>query len=96
MTRSLLILSLVLAALGLSAQGLETFDNFTYTGTAYVDGNFEGNNGITWNYLHATGAIAGTNNNEIEGNGMILRRSEVPSKIYSDPIAGGIGSFSAQ
>lgn len=75
-------------------QGLETFDNFDYTGTSYIDGSFVGNGGITWNYFHVTGAVAGTNSNPINGNGMILRRSEVPSRIVSGPIPGGIGNFS--
>ena len=91
-----LLVCLVSSIVLLNAQGLETFDNFTYTGTAYVDGSFTGNNGVVWNYLHVTGAVAGTNANEIEGNGMILRRSAIPSKIYSDPVPNGIGSFAVQ
>jgi len=86
----------LIAAVAVWAQGLETFDNFDYTGTSYVDGDFVGENGIVWNYYHVTGAVAGSNDNSIDGNGMILRRSEVPSRIVSGPIPGGIGNFSVQ
>jgi len=75
-------------------QGLETFNFFDYSGTAYIDGGFVGDNGITWSYYHVTGAVAGANNHQINGNGMILRRSEIPSRIVSDPIPNGIGNFS--
>ncbi len=93
---TLLMIALLALFSALVGQGLETFDNFDYTGTSYIDGSFVGNNGITWNYLHATGSVAGTNDNSIDGTGMILRRSEVPSKIYSNPIPNGIGNFSVQ
>lgn len=94
----IVILSIVLSlsASVLMAQGLETFANFDYTGTAYVDGVFVGQNGVNWNYFHVTGSVAGVNDNSIEGAGMILRRSEVPSRVFSDPVAGGIGNFSVQ
>lgn len=96
--RTLLMLAFCLIALSgaLWAQGLETFNNFDYTGTNYIDGDFVGNNGITWYYYHVTGAVAGANDNSIEGNGMILRRSAVPSRIVSGPIANGITNFSLQ
>jgi hypothetical protein len=86
----------LIAAVAVWAQGLETFDNFDYTGTNYVDGDFIGENGVVWNYYHVTGSVAGSNDNSIDGNGMILRRSEVPSRIVSGPIEGGIGNFSMQ
>ncbi|MDZ4183158.1 MAG: chitobiase/beta-hexosaminidase C-terminal domain-containing protein [Candidatus Cloacimonadaceae bacterium] len=96
--KKIMLFALILTAMTgiLSAQGLETFGNFTYTATAYVDGSFAGDNGVNWNYWHVTGSTAGTNINEIEGNGMILRRSDAPSRIISDPIPNGIGSFSVQ
>jgi len=96
MPKVICIIVLALISGLLFSQGLENFDNFTYNLTPYVDGSFIGNNGITWNYLHVTGAIAGTNDYSIEGNGMILRRSAVPSKIFSGPIPNGIGNFSVQ
>ncbi|MDP2173101.1 MAG: hypothetical protein Q8J62_04955, partial [Candidatus Cloacimonadaceae bacterium] len=96
--KKLVLFALILIALIgiLNAQGLETFTNFTYTGTAYIDGNFVGDNGVTWNYWHVTGSTAGTNVNQIEGNGMLLRRSDAPSRTISDPIPNGIGDFSVQ
>jgi len=86
----------LIAAVAVWAQGLETFDNFDYTGTNYIDGDFVGENGVVWYHYHVTGATAGTTDNSIDGNGMILRRSEVPSRIVSGPIEGGIGNFSVQ
>ena len=95
--KKMLILTLCLvAAVAVWGQGLETFANFDYAETAYVDGSFVGEGGITWNYFHVTGAVSGANDNSIEGNGMILRRSAVPSRIISDPIPNGIGNFSVQ
>lgn len=95
--KKLMILSLCLiAAAFVWAQGLETFSNFDYTGTSYVDGNFTGDNGVVWNYFHVTGSVAGTNDNSIDGVGMILRRSAVPSRVVSAPIPNGIGNFSVQ
>jgi len=96
--KKLIILAVCLLA-GLTAvwaQGLETFNNYTYTGTAYEDGSFVGDNNVTWNYFHVTGSVAGANDNSIEGNGMILRRSAVPSRIVSGSIPNGIGNFSVQ
>lgn len=95
--KKLLALSLMLiVAIAIWAQGLETFDNYTYTGTSYQDGSFTGENGVVWNYFAVTGSVAGTNDNSIEGNGMILRRSEAPSRIKSNPIPNGIGNFSVE
>jgi hypothetical protein len=74
--------------------GLETFDNFNYTGSTYINGNFTGEDGIVWNYVHVTGSTAGSGVYEIDGKGMILRRSGEGSKIFSNPIPGGIGNFS--
>ncbi|MDY0326346.1 MAG: carboxypeptidase regulatory-like domain-containing protein [Candidatus Cloacimonadaceae bacterium] len=96
MKKALILIICLVAALSVWAQGLETFANFDYAETAYVDGSFVGEGGITWNYFHVTGAVAGANDNSIDGNGMILRRSAVPSRIVSDPIPNGIGNFSVQ
>ncbi|MCB5271140.1 MAG: chitobiase/beta-hexosaminidase C-terminal domain-containing protein [Candidatus Cloacimonetes bacterium] len=95
--KKMLILTICLvAAVAVWAQGLETFTNYDYTGTNYVDGNFVGDGGVTWNYFHVTGSVAGDNDNSIDGNGMVLRRSAVPSRIVSGTIPNGIGNFSVQ
>lgn len=96
MKKSLSLLLFLVFALAIWAQGLETFDNFDYTGTNYIDGSFVGEDGIEWTYYHVTGSTAGNTSNPIEGNGMILRRSEVPSRIESAPIPGGISNFNVQ
>jgi hypothetical protein len=81
-----------LASVRTTADGenVETFDNLPLTGSTYVDGSFLGNNGITWNYIHVTGA----QDYEIDGQGMLLRRVSSDSKIVSMPIPGGISRFS--
>ncbi len=96
MKKVIFVALFLVAAFTIWAQGLETFDNFDYTGTNYIDGSFEGENDIEWFYQHVTGSSAAANSNPIDGNGMILRRSGEGSRIYSEPIAGGIGNFSVQ
>ncbi len=91
--RNLLITGLFLLIVCFAwAQGLETFDNLPLSGTSYVDGSFEGENGITWNYF----AVTGQQSYPIDGNGLLLRQSEAPSRIVSELIPGGIGNFSVQ
>lgn len=72
-------------------QGLETFDNATTlpTGTSYGDGSFTGDNGVVWNYVHCQDALV----YPIDGNGILLRRSNEPSSL-STTITGGIGNLS--
>lgn len=69
-------------------QGLETFDNSNATGT-YADGSFIGNGGVEWFYVHSRDEGA----YPIDGNGIMLRRSDEPSSL-SATIQGGIGDFS--
>lgn len=96
MKKTILVALILVAAFSIWAQGLETFDNFEYTGTNYIDGSFVGEDDIEWFHVHVTGSTAGSNSHPIDGNGMILRRSGEGSRIYSEPIAGGIGNFSVQ
>ncbi len=96
MKKTLLIALCLVAAVAVWAQGQETFANFDYTGTNYVDGSFTGDTGVEWNYFAVTGSVAGSNDNSIDGAGMILRRSEAPSRIVSASIPGGIGNFTVQ
>ncbi len=67
--------------------GMETFDNCNAT-ASYADGNFIGNNGITWNYSHSRDE----GDYPINGKGLMLRRAS-DSKLESNPISGGISSF---
>ncbi len=87
-----LFILMIFVALSGHGQGHETFDNHSLSGTIYVDGSFVGNDGITWNYVHVTGEQVFP----IDGKGIILRRSAIPSAVYSDLIPGGIGDFSVQ
>ncbi|WP_227394817.1 chitobiase/beta-hexosaminidase C-terminal domain-containing protein [Jeotgalibacillus aurantiacus] len=63
----------------------ETFNNWTQTGTSYLDGSFEGDNGVTWTY---TGGRASTS---IDGKGMMFR--DAGSTLTSSEIDGGISSL---
>jgi hypothetical protein len=90
--RVLLLLVILFSTIMLYGQGLETFDNFDYTGVNYIDGDFVGENGVVWNYVHVTGEQSFP----IDGSGMLLRRSGGESTIISQQIPGGIGDFSVQ
>ncbi len=89
---ALLALCLCGAASLARAQGLETFETHALSGTIYVDGSFTGQNGIVWHYYHVTGEQTFP----IDGKGLLLRRSDAPSRVISGEIPGGIGSFSVQ
>src|SRR5690606_27860874 len=67
--------------------GEEDFENSNLT-ASYANGNFT-NNGITWTYVHARNH----DTFPINGNGIILRRSDEPSSITAE-FSGGIGNFS--
>ncbi|MDZ5710866.1 chitobiase/beta-hexosaminidase C-terminal domain-containing protein [Jeotgalibacillus haloalkalitolerans] len=69
-----------------AASFTETFDNWTQTGSSYLDGSFEGNNGVNWDY---TGGRASTS---IDGKGMMFR--DAGSVLISSEIDGGISSLS--
>src|SRR5690606_18474573 len=83
----------LLSVMIVSAQGLETFDNAELT-SSYTDGEFTGNDGIVWSYVHSRNEGSGTSDSfPIDGNGIMLRRANEPSSI-SATIQGGIGNFS--
>lgn len=71
---------------------VETFDNLTIASSgSYLDGTFTGINGIEWTYVESiSGSVY-----PIDGNGMLLRRSDEPSSL-SATITGGIVTFSVQ
>src|SRR5690606_27637739 len=69
---------------------VETFDGLEYSGSSYISGSFIGEYGIEWNYEGARGDL---DEYEIDGKGMMFRRSGANSKVYAT-IEGGIGDFS--
>ncbi|HPK05658.1 MAG TPA: hypothetical protein PK908_07175, partial [Bacteroidales bacterium] len=72
----------------------ESFDNFEHSGSAYSDGSFIGDNGVTWNYINARNNWMGDSQPYvIDGKGMILRNSE--SSIETT-LNDGIGDFSVK
>ncbi len=83
-----LILSFLFTNL-IFAQGTETFDNLTLTGSSYSDGNFQGQDGSTWNYLQSRGDF------QISGQALMLGRNRTPdAEVESGSIANGIGTLS--
>ena len=70
---------------------VETFDNFSTSGSSYADGVFAGTVGFDWTYLEArqapTGGAPG-----IDGTSMILR--DTTSSVGATDIPGGITEFS--
>ncbi|MDD2423799.1 MAG: lamin tail domain-containing protein [Candidatus Cloacimonetes bacterium] len=85
----ILIFSLVLALSLVWAQGSEDFTNSAAT-TAYADGSFVGNGGITWNYGHSRDEDL----YPIDGKGLMIRRAS--DSYLTAIIPGGIENFSFQ
>lgn len=87
--RMMIIFALMLCAGFIRAQGLETFANFTATGSSYSSGTFTGQDGSDWNYIQARG------DTDIDGKALMLARNKSPqSQLESGLISGGIGSLS--
>ncbi len=92
-------LSLPIEILEMPAGHLENFDNLDLDATkpGYVDGSFIGNGAIKWNFIQSRSvspASAATDQYFINGISLMLRRDTENSRIFSDPVAGGISSFS--
>lgn len=68
--------------------GMETFDNFTTTGTSYYTGTFLGQDGSTWTYTKCRG------DSPITGKAIMLGRNQSPvSNFYSGTIHDGCGTL---
>ncbi len=87
--RHILMMALFTIVAQLSfGQGLETFDNFTATGSSYQDGTFLGQDGSEWNYIQSRGDV------EITGKALMLGRNRTPqANVYSGTISNGIGTL---
>ncbi|MBB4119432.1 hypothetical protein GGR32_001730 [Mesonia hippocampi] len=86
--KKITLLLLLLVSTFSFAQGTETFDNLTLTGTSYVDGTFTGQDGSTWEYLQSRGDY------QISGNAIMLGRNRTPdAEVKSGSIANGIGTL---
>ncbi len=86
--KKITLLYALLFVASIYAQGLETFDNSTAT-ASYSDGSFIGDGGVEWFFVHSRNE----GDFPIDGNGIMLRRSDEPSSL-SATIQGGIGDFS--
>lgn len=67
--------------------GSETFTNSNAPSGSYGDGNFTGDNSVTWTYVGSRD----DEGYEITGTGLMLRNTS--SKVTSSTVSGGIGSF---
>lgn len=86
--KKITLLLLLLVSTFSFAQGTETFDNLTLTGTSYSDGTFTGQDGSTWEYLQSRGDF------QISGNAIMLGRNRTPdAEVKSGSIANGIGTL---
>lgn len=73
------------------AQGLENFANFTETGSSYVDGTFQGQDGSTWSYTQCRG------DRHLDGQAPGLgKKRPVTAKVISGTIQNGCGVLSFQ
>lgn len=75
--------------------GEEDFTNSALT-SSYANGNFVGNNGITWTYVASRDHNNDANNSGIDGKAIMLRRVSDNSAISSSTISNGIGNFSVK
>lgn len=75
--------------------GMETFTNSSAT-NSYGDGSYVGDNGITWNFVASRDDNGDANGSGIDVPALMLRRVADASSVYSEPISGGIGSFSVK
>jgi hypothetical protein len=68
--------------------GSESFDN-SNASSSYSNGSFTGDNGVTWTYTQSRNDAG----YEINGEGLMLRRSASSSKVVSSSVSGGISEF---
>lgn len=82
-----MLLTIILPGLA-KAQGLENFNNFPETGSAYHDGTFSGQDGSTWTYKQSRGDTA------IAAPSPTLGKKRNPTAcITSGSIQGGCGTL---
>ena len=84
----------VIFAATVNAQGAETFETQTSLTATYADGTFAGEtSGVTVNYVHSRNEGLGTTDDyALNGNGLMLRRSDEPSSVEFQ-IPNGVGTF---
>jgi len=70
---------------------IETFANFSETGSSYVSGTFTGQDGSTWTYVNCRGDSPG----QIDGSNPCLGKGRSPeSSVTSGTISNGIATLS--
>lgn len=71
---------------------IETFSSAPLT-SSYQDSTFVGDNNIRWSYVSCRDHNGDANNSGINGKAIMLKEQAKSSKVYSEPISGGIGSL---
>lgn len=78
----------VLIALASFAQGHETFDHLSISGSSYTDGTFQGQDGSIWEFTQARG------DSQINGKALLLGQNRSPrASLTSGIIANGVGTL---
>jgi len=97
MKKLYILLVAILATTFSFGQGSEDFTNLA-AGGSYSDGNFVGNNSVTWTYTQSRDAVE--NNGGLPNAGqmpsLMLRRVSSSSTIISSTVSGGIADFSVK
>jgi len=94
--KKLYILTLALLVSVFSfGQGSEDFTNSTAT-PSYGDGDFVGNNGVTWTFIASRDGNGDANDSGISLPALMLRKVDHESKVTSSAVAGGIADFSVK
>ncbi len=70
---------------------LETFSNFSTSGTAYHDGSFTGDLGFDWHYTNARQATGTSSPTPIDDNSMTFQTDE--GSVRAENIPGDISTF---
>lgn len=87
-------LMVYLCAMTLFGQGTETFSNLLLT-ASYSDGDFEGNNGITWNYVHCRNVTSTTSTTgtleKMSLPAILLRDESSGSSVFAMSGINGVG-----
>ena len=73
---------------------METFENFSTSGSTYQDGSFTGDQGFEWDYFEARQATPGGTAPSIDGTSMILR--DTSAALIGLDIPGGLSELSFQ
>ena len=92
--KNILFLMAHLCVISLFGQGTETFANVSLT-ASYLDGDFDGNNGIKWNYVHCRNvtsvAVTTSSLEKMSLPAILLKEENNGSAVYAMSGINGVG-----